>query len=126
MWEAMMSAAHHHLNNLIFIIDYNKLSSGGPTNDVIYMESFVDKAKAFHFHTIEIDGHNMKQIVSALNETKLVVDKPICIIANTIKGKGISFMESVPKWHSSGLTDEEYEIAKKDLLKREEDIKNGI
>ena len=53
------------------------------------MESFVDKAKAFHFHTIEIDGHNMKQIVSALNETKLVVDKPICIIANTIKGKGI-------------------------------------
>jgi len=126
MWEAIMYAAHHKLNNLIFVIDYNRLSSGGPTNDIINMESFIDKVKAFHLYAIEIDGHNMEEIVSAINEARAVVDKPTCIIANTVKGKGISYMESVAKWHSSGLTDEEYEIAKNDLQKIEVKIKNEL
>lgn len=126
MWEAIMFAAHHKLNNLIFIIDYNRLSSAGPTNDVINMESLAEKVSAFHLHTIEIDGHNMKEITSAINEARLVVDKPTCIIANTVKGKGISYMESVAKWHSSGLSEEEYQAAKEDLQKIEVEIRNEL
>lgn len=126
MWEAIMCAAHYHLNNLIFIVDYNELSSGGPTNEVIQMDSFVEKFKAFHFHTIEIDGHNMEEILNALEECKRVENQPIAIIAHTVKGKGISFMEGVAKWHSSGLSDEEYEIAKKDLQKIEEGLRNEL
>ncbi len=120
MWEAIMMAAHNKLNNLIFIIDYNKLSSTHPTNEVINLEPLVEKMKAFNLYTIEIDGNNMEEIVRVLDEVKQVTDKPIAIVANTVKGKGVSFMENVGKWHSSGLTDEEYKIAMEDLNRIEE------
>lgn len=120
MWEAIMMAAHNKLNNLIFIIDYNKLSSTHPTNEIINLEPLVEKMKAFNLHTIEIDGNNMEEIVRVLDEVKQVTDKPIAIVANTVKGKGVSFMENVGKWHSSGLTDEEYKIAMEDLNRIEE------
>lgn len=120
MWEAIMMAAHNKLNNLIFIIDYNKLSSTHPTNEIINLEPLVEKMKAFNLYTIEIDGNNMEEIVRALDEVKQVTDKPIAIVANTVKDKGVSFMENVGKWHSSGLTDEEYKIAMEDLNRIEE------
>ena len=78
-----------------------------------------DKIKTFNFHTIEIDGHDMQQIVNALNEAYQVTDKPIAIICNTAKGKGISYMENNPKWHTGVITDEEYKIAMQDLGKAE-------
>ncbi len=120
MWEGLMCAAHYKLDNLVFILDYNKLSSSHPTNEIINLEPFAEKMKAFNYHVIEIDGHDMEQILSAIAEAKTVKGTPTIIIANTIKGKGVSFMEHVPKWHSSGLTDEEYEIAMKDLEKEKE------
>lgn len=126
MWEALMAAAHYKLDNLTYIIDYNKLSSGHPVNEVINLAPLDEKLKAFGYHVIEIDGHDMKQIVDALKEIKTVKNKPVAVIANTVKGKGVSFMENVPKWHSSGLTDAEYETAMKDLTAREEEIRHGL
>lgn len=120
MWEALMCAAHHKLDNLVFIIDCNGLSSGHPTNEIINLEPLADKIRAFNYHVIEIDGHSMEEILAAIEEAKTVKGMPTMIIAHTTKGKGVSFMENVPKWHSSGLTDEEYEIAMKDLAAIEE------
>jgi len=119
IWESLLQAAHYKLNNLILIIDYNKLSSYGNVNESMNLEPLSEKIKAFNFHTIEIDGHDMEQIVNALNEAYQVTDKPIAIICNTVKGKGISFMENNPKWHTGVITDEEYQIAMKDLEKAE-------
>ena len=119
IWESLLQAAHYKLNNLILVIDYNKLSSYSDVNESMNLLPLADKVRAFNFHTIEIDGHNMEQIVNALNEAYQVTDKPIAIICNTVKGKGISYMENNPKWHTGVITDEEYEIALQDLKKAE-------
>ena len=84
------------------------------------LEPLAGKIRAFNYHVIELDGNDMKQVVNGLNEAYMVQDKPVVIISNTIKGKGISFMENNPKWHSGALSDEEYKIAMQDL--QEEDI----
>ena len=115
IWESLLQAAHYKLNNLILVIDYNKLSSYRNVNESINLESLTNKVSSFNFHTIEIDGNNMEQVVNALNEAYQVTDKPIAIICNTIKGKGISFMENNPKWHNGQISDEEYKIAMQDL-----------
>lgn len=120
IWESLLQAAHYKLNNLIIIIDYNKLSSFDGVNDSMNLEPLADKIRAFNYHVIELDGNDMKQVVNGLNEAYMVQDKPVVIISNTIKGKGISFMENNPKWHSGALSDEEYKIAMQDL--QEEDI----
>ena len=126
IWEALMMAAHYKLDNLVYIFDYNKLSSGHPTNEVINLEPLADKLAAFSYHVIVIDGNDMEQVVDALKEVGTVSGRPVAIVANTVKGKGVSFMENVPKWHSSGLTDAEYEIAMRDLSAREEEICNEL
>ena len=126
IWEALMMAAHYKLDNLVYIFDYNKLSSGHPTNEVINLEHLADKLAAFNYHVIVIDGNDMEQVVNALKEVRTVSGRPVAIVANTVKGKGISFMENVPKWHSSGLTDAEYETAMRDLSAREEEICNEL
>ena len=122
IWESLLQAAHYKLDNLIVVIDYNKLSSSGPVNEVINLEPLAEKLKAFNFHTIEINGNNMEEVVKALNEAYTVKGKPIAIISNTIKGKGVSFMENNPKWHSGAISQEEYEIAMNDLNKAKEEI----
>ena len=122
IWESLLQAAHYKLDNLIVVIDYNKLSSSGPVNEVINLEPLAEKLKAFNFHTIEINGNNMEEVVQALNEAYAVKGKPIAIISNTIKGKGVSFMENNPKWHSGAISQEEYEIAMNDLNKAKEEI----
>lgn len=119
IWESLLQAAHYKLNNLILVIDYNKLSSFRNVNESINLESLADKVKAFNFHTIEIDGHDMEQIVNALEDAYQVQDKPIAIICNTAKGKGISYMENNPAWHTGKITDEQYQIAMQDLEKAE-------
>jgi len=126
MWEALMCAAHYKLDNVVFILDYNKLSSSHPTNEVMNLEPVKDKLQAFGYHVIDIDGHDMDAILAAIEEAKGVKGMPAMIIANTVKGKGVSFMENVPKWHSSGLTDEEYETAMKDLNKEEEALVHAV
>lgn len=121
IWESLLQAAHYKLDNLIAVIDYNKLSSFDNVNESMNLEPLAEKIKAFNFHVIEIDGNNMEQVVNALNEAFTIKDKPIAIISNTIKGKGVSFMENNPKWHSGAISDEEYEIAMKDLERTEEE-----
>ena len=119
IWESLLQAAHYKLNNLILVIDYNKLSSYGDVNKSMNLEPLTDKIKSFNFYTIEIDGNNMQQVVNALNEAYQVIDKPIAIICNTVKGKGISYMENNPKWHNGEISDEEYKIAMQDLERAE-------
>ena len=121
IWESLLQAAHYKLDNLIAVIDYNKLSSFDNVNESMNLEPLADKIKAFNFHVIEIDGNNMEQVVDALNEALTIKNKPIAIISNTVKGKGVSFMENNPKWHSGAISDEEYEIAMKDLERTEEE-----
>ena len=120
IWESLLQAAHYKLNNLIVVIDYNKLSSFDAVNDSMNLEPLVDKIRAFNFHVIELDGNNMEQVVNGLNEAHIIKDKPVAIIANTVKGKGVSFMENNPKWHSGALSDEEYKIAMQELQMEEE------
>lgn len=119
IWESLLQASHYKLNNLILVIDYNKLSSYGDVNESMNLEPLTDKIKTFNFHTIEIDGNDMEQVVNALNEAYQVTDKPTAIVCNTVKGKGISFMENNPKWHNGQISDEEYKIAMQDLRKAE-------
>ncbi|MBP9477118.1 MAG: transketolase [Sebaldella sp.] len=115
VWEGLMSAPHHRLNNLIAILDYNKLSSKDDVNKVMNLEPIKDKIKAFNWEVIEINGHNIGEIKDAIKKAKEIRDRPVFIIANTVKGKGVSFMENNPKWHSGGLTDEEYKKAVDDI-----------
>ena len=115
IWESLLQAAHYKLDNLIAVIDYNKLSSFDNVNESMNLEPLAEKIKAFNFHVIEIDGNNMEKVVDALNEAFTIKNKPIVIISNTVKGKGVSFMENNPKWHSGAVSDEEYEIAMKDI-----------
>ena len=123
IWESLLQASHYKLDNLIVVIDYNKLSSSGPVNEVINLEPLEEKLKAFNFYTININGNNMREVVSSLDEALNVKGKPIVIISNTIKGKGISFMENNPKWHNGAISDEEYKIAMNDLNQLKEDNK---
>lgn len=115
IWESVLQAAHYQLNNLTMILDYNKLSSSGPVNKVLNLEPATDKFRAFNWQTYEIDGHNMEEIIDVLEKSGSEKDKPVAIIANTVKGKGISFMENNPKWHSGAISDEEYKTAMEDL-----------
>jgi len=99
VWEAAMAAAHYKLDNLVVIIDNNGLQIDGKNEDVISLGSIVEKFKSFDFNVIEIDGHNYEQIANAFTEAKQTKDAPTAIIANTIKGSGVSFMENEASWH---------------------------
>ena len=121
IWESLLQAAHYKLDNLIVIIDYNKFSSFDNVNESMNLEPLLEKIKAFNFHVIGIDGNDMEQVVNALNEAYTVKKMPIAIISNTVKGKGVSFMENNPKWHSGAISDEEYEIAMRELERAEEE-----
>lgn len=115
IWEAAITAAARKLDNLTCIIDYNHLQSCGSTDKIAPMHPFVDKWKAFGWETIEIDGHDVHQIRSALRMSVAGMGRPTAIIAHTIKGKGVSFMEGNNIWHARRPTDEEYKQAMKEL-----------
>mgnify|MGYP001587891870 CR=1 FL=1 len=115
VWEAAMMASHHKLDNVCAIIDYNKVQENGPTNEIKNLEPLAQKWKSFGWHTIEVIGHNFNALIKALDEFGTVKDKPFAIIAHTIKGKGISFMEGEAKWHGKAPNKEQLEEALKEL-----------
>ena len=114
VWEAAMSSCHHKLNNVIAFLDYNKLQIDGSNDEVMKVAPVKEKFESFGWYVQEIDGHNFKEIISAVENAKKQ-DKPIMIIANTIKGKGVSFMENNVSWHGKAPNDEEYKRAMEEL-----------
>jgi len=123
VWEGAMCAAHYKLDNLCAIVDYNKLQSDDYNENIMGLEPLRAKWEAFNWNVLEIDGHNFEQIEQAFVTAKESKDRPTVIIAHTIKGKGVSFMEGVPAWHGSvKLRPEELEQALRDLGTPEEDI----
>jgi len=116
IWEGVMTAAKFRLDNLIVIADYNDVQLDGFVHDVMPLEPFLDKWKAFNWAVLEIDGHNMHQILDALGEAERIHDRPTIIMARTIKGKGVSFMENRCGWHGIAPTAEELEKARKELM----------
>jgi len=111
VWEAGMVAAHYKLSNLVAILDHNKVQAMGFTCDRINTGSLAEKWKAFGWHVMEIGGHNMEEIITALNAADEVTDKPVMIIAHTIKGKGVSFAENTAAFHNNLMTKEQLEQA---------------
>jgi len=114
-WEAALSAAHFKLDNLTAIVDYNGIQLSGWIRDIMNLEPFTEKWQAFGWHTIDIDGHDFDQILSAYKEAEKIKGKPIVIVAHTIKGKGVSFMENNVAFHGKAPTREEAERALKEL-----------
>lgn len=116
VWEAAAFASQHKLNNLVAIVDYNKLQSLGRTDEILSLEPFCDRWKSFGWGVKEVDGHDISQIVDNLDSLPYTKNKPSVLIAHTVKGKGISFMENVPLWHYRiPKTIEEIEIVCKEL-----------
>jgi len=101
LWEAVMLAGKERLSNLTVIIDRNNIQIDGRTETVMPLEPLADKYKAFNWHVLEIDGHSMRAIVDAVNEARAIYEKPTVIIAHTIPGKGVSYMEGEYRWHGT-------------------------
>lgn len=114
-WEALMFAAHHKLDNLIAIIDYNKLQSLDTVQNTLSLEPLALKLTSFGLNVVEIDGHNHQDLFNALNQTPGVNIKPTAILAHTIKGKGVSFMENKVEWHYKSPNDTQLAQAFKEL-----------
>jgi len=114
-WEAILFAAHHSLDNLIAIIDYNKLQSIKSTSETLNLEPFADKWKSFGWATEEVDGHDHEAMKDLLIKVPLMSGKPTCIVAHTVKGKGVSFMENSVLWHYRSAQAKEYEQAFQEL-----------
>ena len=117
IWEAAMWAGHRKLDNLVVIVDNNKLQIDGSVEDVCSPYPIDKKFEAFNFHVINIDGNDFDQIRAAFKEARETKGMPTAIIAKTVKGKGVSFMENAAGWHGKAPNDEEYEIAMADLEK---------
>ena len=115
VWEAAMTSAHYKLDNLVAIVDYNNLQIDGKVSDVMDVLPVTDKFKAFNWHVIEIDGHNYEEIINALNTAKTVKGRHTVIVANTVKGKGVSFMENNAGFHGAAPNEEQYKQAMEEL-----------
>lgn len=113
VWESVMAAANYGLNNITFIVDRNRIQSDGAVEDVMKTDSLAAKFEAFGCKTIEVDGHDVKVLMEALCVTDEV--KPMAIIANTIKGKGVSFMENNVRWHHTTMSEKQYQQAMEEL-----------
>ena len=116
IWEAAMSANKYHLDNLCVIVDNNNLQIDGTIEEVISPYPIDEKFRSFGFEIIKIDGHNMQEILDAFDVAKHVKGKPVCIIAKTVKGKGISFMENQVGWHGKAPNEEQYKMAMEELV----------
>lgn len=117
-WEAAMLAAKYRLTNLTQIIDRNNIQIDGVTEDIMPLEPLRKKYEAFGWHVIEMNPHDMKEVVSTLEGIKGIQEKPVCIIANTIPGKGVSFMENDYKWHGMPPDKEQAKAALKELQQK--------
>lgn len=115
VWEAAMAAAHYKLDNLTAVLDLNGLQIDGPTDSVMSSAPLPEKWRAFGWHVIEVDGHNVEELLSAYAEARQVKGKPTMIIAHTVKGKGVSFMENQAGWHGNAPNQEQAAQALKEL-----------
>lgn len=115
IWEAAMTSAHYKLDNLCLIIDNNNLQIDGKVSNVMNIYPIDDKFKSFGFEVINVDGHNIAELISAFEKAKNTKGKPTVIIANTVKGKGVSFMENEAEWHGKAPNEEQYNQAMKEL-----------
>ena len=124
VWESAMAAAFYQLDNLCTIVDRNRLQISGNTEDIMALENLKEKWQSFGFEVLEIDGNNYHQIIDSFEKAKEIKNKPTLILANTIKGKGISFMENKASWHHGVITDEQYQTCLKELeeAKNEQNI----
>lgn len=118
VWEAAMAAAHYRSDNLCAILDYNGFQIDGRVSEVMNVEPLAEKWRGFGWHTIEIDGHNMAALYKAFDTAKKIKEKPTIIIAKTIKGKGVSFMENVADFHGRAPSSDECGVAVKELEKK--------
>lgn len=114
-WEAAMAAAHQKASNLTAILDYNKVQQSGHVSELMALEPVADKWRAFGWEVREIDGHDMDQVVTALDALPYATDKPSMIVAHTVKGKGVSFSENTHLWHNNMVPDDVYEKALAEL-----------
>ena len=115
VWEAAMAASHYKLDNLCAVVDNNNLQIDGDIRKVMNPTPIDEKFKAFGWHVINVDGHNFDELHAAFEEAKTIKGKPTCIVAHTIKGKGVSFMENNAGWHGKAPNDAEFEVAMNDL-----------
>ena len=113
-WEAILFAGHHKLNNLVAIIDYNKIQSLAPVEETLALEPFADKWRSFGWNVKDVDGHDHDALAEALSNTG-ETDQPTVVLANTTKGKGVSFMENTVLWHYRTAQGEEFDAALKEL-----------
>lgn len=114
-WEAIAFAAHHHLDNLCLIIDKNQMQAMGDTKDILCLDPMPEKLEAFNWEVADVDGNDIEDVITALEQFKHNSGKPFVIVANTIKGKGVSFMEHNLKYHYSAPTTEELKQALEEL-----------
>ena len=114
-WEAILFAAHHRLDNLVAIIDFNKIQSLAPVSETLGLEPFTDKWESFGWNVIEVDGHDHANLKQGLSPQAITPGKPTCVIAHTIKGRGVSFMENSVLWHYRTARGEEFDAALKEL-----------
>ena len=117
VWEAATTASKFHLNNLTVILDYNDVQLDGAVHEIMPLEPLADRWKAFNWHVIEINGHNIRQVIDALDLTSEIHSQPTIIIAHTTKGKGVSYMENDSKWHGAVPKPDQYEQALTELMK---------
>lgn len=125
VWEAAMAAGHYHLDNLIAIVDRNRLQISGSTENVMHLEPFADKWQAFGWEVSEVAGNDIPSLVDIFRKLPTVPGKPHLVIANTTKGKGISFMENIPKWHHGVPSEEQMEQALNELRQQWEEVANA-
>jgi len=115
VWESAMASAFHKVDNIVAIVDNNRIQLDGFVKDIMNIDPLADKWRAFGWHTIEIDGHDLHAIQAALGEAEATKGKPTCLVAHTIKGKGVSFMENNPKFHGTAPTADEVKLALQEL-----------
>ena len=118
-WEAFLFSSHHKLDNLVAIIDRNRLQSINSTEATLALEPFMDKLVSFGWNVVDLDGHNHEELFQAMSPENENVGKPLCLIANTTKGKGVSFMEGETLWHYRSPQGEEYDAAMKELKEKD-------
>lgn len=114
-WEAILFSSHHKLSNLVAVVDYNKIQSLATVEETLRLEPFTDKWRAFGWEVKEVDGHDHEALTEALDVHPFRGERPVCVIAHTTKGKGVSFMENSVLWHYRSPQGEEYEKALKEL-----------
>jgi len=116
IWEAAMTASHYKLDNLCLIVDNNNLQIDGNVSDVMSPYPIVEKLESFGFKVFEVDGHSIGNLLKIFEDAKMIKEQPVAIVASTIKGKGISFMEDKAEWHGKAPSQEEYEKAMTELI----------